>query len=47
MYGSEWEDGADYHTIFDSTAIDLDPVVNIIVEASESRQQQAAMFAQQ
>jgi hypothetical protein len=47
MYGSEWEDGADYHMIFDSPAIDLDPVVNIIVEASESRQRQAAMFAQQ
>lgn len=47
MYGPEREDGADYHMIIDSTAIDLATVVNIIVEASKSRRRKAAMFAQQ
>jgi cytidylate kinase len=41
-YGSEREDPADYHLIIDSTAIDLDTVVTMIVEASASRQRQAA-----
>jgi hypothetical protein len=46
-YGSETEDWADYHMIIDSTAIDLDTVVNIIVDASTARRRQAALSAQQ
>jgi cytidylate kinase len=47
MYDSEREDWADYHMIIDSTAIDLDTVVNIIVDASTARRRQAALSAQQ
>jgi cytidylate kinase len=47
MYGSEREDPADYHLIIDSTAIDWDTIVNLIVEASLARRQQAAMTVQQ
>jgi hypothetical protein len=46
MYGSEREDWADYHMI-DSTAIDLDTVVTIIVDVSTARRRQAAPSAQQ
>ena len=47
MYGSEREDWADYHMIIDNTAIDLDTVANIIVDASTARWRQAALWAQQ
>jgi len=46
MYGSERKDWADYHMIIDNTAIDLDTVVNIIVDASTARRRQAALSAQ-
>ena len=45
-YGSEREDPADYHLMIDSTALGLDTVVNIIVEASMARRRQAASSGQ-
>ena len=47
VYDSEREDWAVYHMIIDSTAIDLDTVVNIIVDASRARRRQAGLSAQQ
>ena len=41
-YGSEREDPADYHLMIDSTILDLDTVVDIIVEASMARRRRAA-----
>jgi hypothetical protein len=34
MYGAEREDPADYDLIIDSTAVDWDTIVNLIVEVS-------------
>jgi hypothetical protein len=45
-YGSEREDWADYHMIIDSTAINLDTLANIIVDASLARRQQATISTQ-
>jgi cytidylate kinase len=45
-YGSEREDPADYHLMIDSTALDLDTVVDIIVAASMARRRQAASSGQ-
>jgi cytidylate kinase len=45
-YGSEREDPADYHLMIDSTALDLDTVVDIIVAASMARRRQAAPSGQ-
>jgi hypothetical protein len=47
MYGAEREDPADCQLIIDSTAIDWDTIVNLIVDASLARRQQAARSAQQ
>lgn len=40
-YGAEREDPADYHLIIDSTALDLDTVVDLIVRASDARRREA------
>lgn len=40
-YGSEREDPADYHLMIDTTVLDLDTVVDIIVDASVARRRRA------
>jgi hypothetical protein len=45
-YGSERGDWADYHMIIDSTAINVDTLANIIVDASLARRQQATISTQ-